>query len=455
MKRKIISLISAAALIFSAMPVFMASAENHVTISSVDDLIALRDAVNSGNTYEDYIVILAKDLNLNGSADNQWVPIGKPLGNGEQHYSFDGTFDGQNHKISGLYINTSDDYAGLFGNVGIGEIKNLEVSGTVSGGQFSAGIAGSAHSLITNCQNNCTVSGSTNVGGVAGYNPGTTIKNCRNTGNITGTTNVGGVVGGSVWKIENCYNTGNVTGGTNAGGIVGGTHVQSYVDVWVKNCYNTGAVKGTSQTGGIVGENGRGLVENCYNTGIVTGKTNVGGVIGKNLKRTYEPPASDGAAKAVDCYYLTGTASTGVNAESGADSSGTAAVAQGALANSATFANWSFTDTWAMNKALGRPTLKENPEGVNGIAPPNKMYSINEATETTTFHIPYNQAQGASMSGTVKVTIFNSKGENKASNSVSFSDLPVVSGAVTMDADVNCVLNIGDRIHVVITPESN
>lgn len=71
-------------------------------------------------------------------ADNNpsqgWVPIGNSSDN-----SFRGTFDGNNHKITGLYINrSSSDYVGLFGYLytGYSIVKNLKVEGNVNGKNF-------------------------------------------------------------------------------------------------------------------------------------------------------------------------------------------------------------------------------------------------------------------------------------------------------------------------------
>lgn len=98
-----------------------------VTISTVDEFEAFRDNVNGGNTYEGKYILLAADIDLKGSEEKQWTPIGNRTN------QFKGTFDGDGHKITGLYINNSSDYMGLFGYVGEGStVKNLSVDGTVT-----------------------------------------------------------------------------------------------------------------------------------------------------------------------------------------------------------------------------------------------------------------------------------------------------------------------------------
>jgi len=69
---------------------------------------------------------------------------------------------------------------------------------------------------ISNCENSGAVSGSYDVGGIAGYCGGT-ISNCENSGDVSGSSNVGGIVGecygteANKTTIEKCYSVGAVT----------------------------------------------------------------------------------------------------------------------------------------------------------------------------------------------------------------------------------------------------
>ena len=94
-----------------------------------------------------------------------------------------------------------------------------------------------------------------------------------------------------------------IKGGYYVGGVCGGKRGT------VTNCYNSGTVAGSNQVGGVCGLN-FGNVTNCYNTGSVTGTNNVGGVCGGNYDGTV-----------TNCYYLTGTATGGIN---GSDAAGLA-----------------------------------------------------------------------------------------------------------------------------------
>lgn len=277
----------------------------------------------------------------NGSNFVAWTPIGFNY----QYYT--GTFDGQGHTVSGMYFNdTSKEMVGLFGYVDSdGKISNVGVLDSYF--QFrmqGGGICGLNYGEINNCSNGGTVIGNSGsgAGGVCGMNYGT-VKDCKNTGSVSGTvTCIGGVCGAFYsGSIENCLNEGTVSGtgdtsNSSYGGVCGrafggviklssntasvsglngvGGVCGSNQGATLEDCYNTGAVIGTSLNsfGGVCGENSSGCtIKNCYNTGAVSGKNSVGRVCGKN------------SGTITNCYYLSGTATGGIN---GADVAGLAEV---------------------------------------------------------------------------------------------------------------------------------
>ncbi len=196
-------------------------------------------------------------LNGNGSGLEQWPPIGSYGIRGEEAYI--GTFDGNGHTISGLYVDSNDQEVGLFGCVGKkGKIQNV--------GVVDSYISATANGAI--------------VGGVCGHNYEGTIENCYNTGTVTGSgINVGGVCGGNSWNIINCYNTGKVST-TDDGACVGG--VCGYNTKNIKNCYNTGKISVTihsSFVGGVCGMNFGGI-NNCY---FLTGTADKGIGVGSSI----------------------------------------------------------------------------------------------------------------------------------------------------------------------------
>ena len=150
-----------------------------VTITTVGELEAFRNAVNSGNSYQYQNIYLTVDLNLN---DEAWTPIG------DAENPFKGNFEGWGHKISHFKVEGSNDndYAGLFGYIDGGSVRDVGVEGTsISGGSYVGGICGYLKSgEISSCYSDIAVSGTQHVGGLCGYSEGK-IENCWHQGNVT------------------------------------------------------------------------------------------------------------------------------------------------------------------------------------------------------------------------------------------------------------------------------
>ena len=157
-------------------------------ISSVEDLVALRDKVNKGVNYEGEIIKLTQDLDLSsvcGETLGSWTPIGNETN------PFKGIFDGNNKKITGLYINESTiNYIGLFGVVKSGIIRNLQIEGTVIVGDKAGLLVGDVYETkIENVSTgkNSSINGKNNVGGLVGRSNSTsTITKCINNAIVNG-----------------------------------------------------------------------------------------------------------------------------------------------------------------------------------------------------------------------------------------------------------------------------
>ena len=233
---------------------------------------------------EDTIVYLEADLDLGARANekgekvvgSEWTPIGI-----ETTSAFVGTFEGNNHYITGIYVNIEGNFGGIFGNSNT--IKNLTIKNSyIKGANCSGGIVGALRTgTIENCHNiNAVVNvDSITAGGVVGQLE-TKAINCSNTGNVSGNKQTGGVAGHAhnSSTISNCYNTGNVTGnGERIGGIVGAASISSIIS----NCYNIGNILGNKYTGGVAGyAYSSSTISSCYNTGNVSGNKWTGGVAG-------------------------------------------------------------------------------------------------------------------------------------------------------------------------------
>ena len=169
-----------------------------------------------------------------------WTPI---VGNSYPNY-YAGTFDGQNHTVSGLYFNNSDvNNVGLFGATGSsGKISKVGVVDSYfCGNDRVGGVCGEKYGTMENCYSASTVSGANAVGGVCGDNCGSSqLINCYNTGavncSVSGGWHIGGVCGIlNSGTIQNCYSTGTVSGSrTSVGGVCGQTQGTS---ANISNCY--------------------------------------------------------------------------------------------------------------------------------------------------------------------------------------------------------------------------
>ena len=168
---------------------------------------------------------LTADINLTGK---EWTPVG----NSGQTYN--GTFDGQGHTITGLNISSPSEAVALFGDIGgAGKVMNLQLKDvTYKGSTAMGGIAHGNNGTITACSVMGTLTNTTNngaVGGIAAINFGT-ITACWFNGTITGGSNVSGIAvfnlnaGSYDGKITACYWSGDgISNGVWGGHDINGT----------------------------------------------------------------------------------------------------------------------------------------------------------------------------------------------------------------------------------------
>ena len=304
-------------------------------IESAEQLKALSEYVNGGNSCNGVFFKLMNDIDLNGSEGNQWVPIGNSKN------PFCGTLDGGGYTVSGLYIDNSDGkykVLGLFGQIGnTGTVKNLGISGDIKNeaSHEVGGITGKNYGTIAGCHSACTVSSDSSVGGIVGENRGT---------------------------VSDCYNVGAVSGGSYAGGIVGKIAGRNTVT----GCYNTGAVSGNN-AGGIAGQNEYSSIENCYNVGKVTGSSSTGGIVGMNNT------GSEFSGTCTGCYFLDSTAAYGIGDDAGS-TSGVTSKSEEEFKSLAS----ELGDEWMNDPFLGRPVLESNrePSPVAGQGTPEQPFEI-------------------------------------------------------------------------------
>lgn len=275
-------------------------------IKSASDLAGLSQMVINGICrFTGNTIFLDRDIDLRG---HEWYPIGNLIGN--TYYSFEGTFDGNNHTVKGLKISKVGSslapVAGLFGAAGWNSdsfsIKNLRVEGEIfideqpdfQWRSFVGGLVGCVDKgVIQNCHTdvNITYNAITGknsriclggvIGGLSRVNNKCTINKCSSLGKISASVRgsneifVGGILG-SAWansgKISCCSSSSNIEikiGGRkeNIGGIVGETSID------IDNCRYDGIVEmtnvGFADVGGICGSlySSGVTIKNCISIG--------------------------------------------------------------------------------------------------------------------------------------------------------------------------------------------
>ena len=218
-------------------------------ITSLQDLMDFRNAVNSGNKYKgsnNKMVTLTTDLDLS-SIDN-WTPIGTSV------HPFDGIFNGGGHVIKNLNVSGSSNYNGLFGYAKKATIYNMHLQNpTVSGPDYVGTVVGYVDEdshitdiLVTsNCSGNDGYTAKAtdgSVGGIVGRANNATIERCLFNGWVKGTGWTGGIIG-------------NVN--TNV------TIIDCSASDFVQNTKNISVDK-IPFTGGIVGGAGYVTIERCF-----------------------------------------------------------------------------------------------------------------------------------------------------------------------------------------------
>ena len=232
----------------------------NVTISTAEGLFYFAKKVNAGNNFAGKTVTLANNIDLN---NEKWTPIGIY---GTQATWFKGTFDGQNHAVTGLKVEESrKNGVGFFSKVYTGTIKNLTVEGSVSASNcnYVGGIVGHGYATITNCTFKGSVGSADTmqVGGIAGSG-GFTVTNCSVYADVTAECWAGGIVGNCQdgGAYTNCYVEGTISSKSTfwGGGAAGITPIPLYPSQVISGCYSNTVVK-------VAGEEVNCPIIACYN----------------------------------------------------------------------------------------------------------------------------------------------------------------------------------------------
>lgn len=321
---RILSILSAAALLITALPaefIYAEETEQTKEAESPDDTDKVPTEENEDEAEKETVVIrsaeelidVAGKCNIDSWSADKMIELQADISlEGRQFEGFPvlaGAFNGNGHTISGFHLQ-GDGYAdGFFRYITVsGVVQNLKLSGTVESEneeECTGGIAGINAGWILDCTFIGSVEGKTETGGIAGENEGTgTISSCSSHGTVTGYDRAGGIAGANYGAVRNCTNRAGINSdsswleeedeaglewlledvrerklisGTDIGGIAG------YSRGIIINCSNSGVVgydHNGYNIGGIAGRQS-GQILFCNNEGRIYGRKDVGGIVGQ------------------------------------------------------------------------------------------------------------------------------------------------------------------------------
>jgi hypothetical protein len=349
--------------------------ETEFTITTPEQLAGLAKLVNGGNDFYGKTVKLGANIMLNDTADwqnwaskpprNEWKPIGtyidkvgertpdffrghtgraleyflvpefiqRALRMASTSFPFSGTFDGGGFAVSGMYVNNSDDYQGLFGYIRMlkytykewPELRNLGIRASyIKGRRAVGGLVGKSEGTVSGCYSTAWVAGE-GAGGLAGY-----------------------LIEDAI--ITNSYSTGTVTGGNYVGGLAGGNRGT------ISDSYSTGMVIGVSHVGGLVGTNS-GTIISSYSAGAVAGDGLVGGLVGsssyiRTTTNSYYNMETSGQSKGIGKIENGPTKAIGIGKAEGKNTP--------EMKRKKTFIDWDFDKIWGIDSTVndGYPHLR-------------------------------------------------------------------------------------------------
>jgi len=213
----------------------------------------------------------AEEIKARGSQNHAWKQLNSA-------YLFKGTFDGQGHTVSGLYMQLGTSAVrGMFGGVGgNATIKNLNLINSYFGGPGAA---------------NKTTLGSI-AAKISGTNANVTLENIWSDAILEEGTHqfsrVGGLVGqaaeGVTLNMNNCVFNGSISiTGEYAGGMIGyASHGELILNM--TNCINYGKITASAYVGGMTGTLGAFSASqtDCKNKGMLVAKHTVGELNGRS-----------------------------------------------------------------------------------------------------------------------------------------------------------------------------
>ena len=123
------------------------SADKAYTITTTAGMELLATKQNAGNDFNGKYFKLGGNIEYVSSIENNHTAIGT------NSNPFNGIFDGNGYTVSGIKIQSDENYQGLFGVVASdGEVRNVVVKGAdIRGNNYVGGVVGKIYGILENC----------------------------------------------------------------------------------------------------------------------------------------------------------------------------------------------------------------------------------------------------------------------------------------------------------------
>lgn len=216
------------------------------TISTPEEMYGL-SVISTIDSFENDTISLANDIEMNTGSVNDWkkdqinnVRIWTPIGTNDNGYAFAGTFDGGMHTISGVYVETEQQGAGLFGTTAQGSnIQNLRLVNSYINSEYGDSTYGCVGSIVGSCAGS--------------------LENIYSDAYVASTSSASGGLVGELWSnqdvaVEQCWFDGEMNVVANSGGLIG-MYSATGCTLTMRNCLNSGTINYNNKNfiGGLIG----------------------------------------------------------------------------------------------------------------------------------------------------------------------------------------------------------
>ena len=289
MKKKL-NLIVTLLLMITLFPLAVHGEDNTFEINNLKDWDELAELCVLDKNSEGLLVNLNTDLDFKDGFKS--IPY------------FNGTFNGNNHKLVNITLESDETSVGVFRYTGKkADINAVSVEYLIDGKANNVGFVGYNQGKVSDVNVKSKVTANSNAGMVVGYNAGgASVVDCQSSGDIYGKHYVGGIVGVNYGLVKNCFNRSNVNdyvlddnvdiNAISLETIKSSENVASITDIGgvcgsnmgsIKTCVNYSRVGYEHvgyNVGGICGSH-FGYLESCINYGEVYGRKEVAGIVGQ------------------------------------------------------------------------------------------------------------------------------------------------------------------------------